>query len=89
MCKYGCEEGRSATEIAAMMRLMAASAHESRKRHAIARSLYGSEAAFDRFTPRLLYDAMVDNATRPTVAVALLREQVWRTKHGELPGDHG
>ena len=39
--------------------------------------------AFDRVIPKLLYDALVDSATHPTLAMALLREQV-----GGLPGDH-
>ena len=32
--------------------------------------------AFDRVTPQLLYDAMVDSTTHRTQATALLREQV-------------
>ena len=32
--------------------------------------------AFDRVTPQLLYDAMMDSATHPTFAMSLLREQV-------------
>ena len=41
-------------------------------------------------TPKLLYDAIVDSATHPTFAMALLREQTdWRTDQGEVPGDYG
>ena len=46
MRNRGLREGRGAPEIAAMMRIMAASAHEWWKRHATARSFFGSEAGF-------------------------------------------
>ena len=42
--------------------------------------------AFDRPTTKLLYDAMVDSVTHPTLSMALLREQVGGRN---MAWDHG
>ena len=76
VCTYGYDERRSATEIDAMMRRMAASAHEWEKDMQLHVSSLDLKQAFDRVTRKLQYDAVVDSATHPTPAMALLHLQV-------------
>ena len=52
------------------MRITAASAHEWENCMRLRVASLDLEQAFDRVTPRLLFDAMVDSATRPTLAAS-------------------
>ena len=70
---YGYEEGRGATEIAAMMRIMAASAHGLRNDMQLHVASLELKHAFGRVTPKLLHDAMVDQCN---TGAALLRDDV-------------
>ena len=76
VCTHGYEKVRSVTEIVAMMRIMAASAHERGNDMQLQVASLDLKQAFARVTPRQLYDAMVESATQPALAMSLLREQV-------------
>ena len=64
------------TEIAAMMRIMVASAHEWENDMHLHVAFLDLKQAIDCVTPKLLYEATLDSTTHLTLAMALLREQV-------------